>query len=129
MKMRPPATPIVNIDPYFSVWTEESVLRNTVHWTGKPNTMTGRVFIDGKEYHFLGQNKWLGDGRECDAMDVIDTEIDAYSTVLTYSNEHVKLTVHFTSPLSLPICISAPVPSPMPRYPMKALTARSMTLR
>ena len=47
MKMRPPATPIVNIDPYFSVWTEESVLRNTVHWTGKPNTMTGRVFVDG----------------------------------------------------------------------------------
>ena len=98
MKMRPPATPIVNIDPYFSVWTEETVLRNTVHWTGKPNTMTGRVFVDGKEYHFLGQNKWMGDGRECPAMNVDGTEIDAYSTVLKYSNEYIKLTVHFTSP-------------------------------
>ena len=54
MKMRPPATPIINIDPYFSVWTEDSVLRNTVHWTGKPNTMSGRVFVDGEQFHFLG---------------------------------------------------------------------------
>ena len=56
MKMRPPATPIINIDPYFSIWTETSFLNNTVHWTGKPNTMCGRVFVDGVEYHFLGQN-------------------------------------------------------------------------
>ena len=54
MKMRPPATPIINIDPYFSVWTEDSVLRNTVHWTGKPNTRSGRVFVDGEQFHFLG---------------------------------------------------------------------------
>ena len=53
MKMRPPATPIINIDPYFSIWTETSFLNNTVHWTGKPNTMCGRVFVDGVEYIFL----------------------------------------------------------------------------
>lgn len=45
-KLRPPATPIINIDPHFSVWTEEAVLQNIVHWTGKSNTMKGRVLTE-----------------------------------------------------------------------------------
>ncbi|MBR5632592.1 MAG: DUF4965 domain-containing protein [Clostridia bacterium] len=99
MKMRPPATPIFNIDPFFSVWTEESVLKNTVHWTGKPNTMHGRVFVDGTEYHFLGKNMWTCDDcREAVNMTVESTEIDAYSTVITYTNEFIRLTLHLTSP-------------------------------
>ncbi len=99
MKMRPPATPIINIDPYFSVWTEATVLKNTVHWTGKPNTMRGRVFVDGTEYHFLGQNNQpRHQPVEVPNMTVERTEIDAYSTIITYSNEIIRLTVHFTSP-------------------------------
>lgn len=94
MKMRPPAIPIMNLDPYFSVWAESSVLRNTVHWTGKPNTICGRVFVDGVEYHFLGQN----DPCNKPPMEVENTEIDAYSTKITYKNERIRLTVHFTSP-------------------------------
>ena len=46
MKMRPPATPIINIDPYFSIWAEKSVLEKIVDWTVNPNTMRGRVFVD-----------------------------------------------------------------------------------
>ncbi len=92
--MRPPATPIINIDPYFSVWAESSVLKNTVHWTGKPNTICGRVFIDGVESHFLGQN----DPCNKPSMEVENTEVDAYSTIITYKNDAVRLTVHFTSP-------------------------------
>ena len=94
MQMRPPATPIINIDPYFSIWTEESVLNNTVHWTGSPNTMCGRVFVDGTEYHFLGQN----DSGKKPVMMIEKTEIDAYSTIITYVNDAIRLTVHFTSP-------------------------------
>ena len=84
MKMRPPATPIINIDPYFSVWTEKSVLENTVHWTGKPNTIRGRVFVDGTEYHFLGQNNrpW-GKLPETPDMEIESTDCDAYSTYIT----------------------------------------------
>ena len=99
MKMRPPATPIINIDPYFSVWTEESVLKNTVHWTGKPNTMCGRAFIDGTEYHFLGDNTQpRREEEKVPDLEVENVEIDAYSTVITYKNDSVRLTVHFTSP-------------------------------
>ncbi len=99
MKMRPPATPIINIDPYFSIWTESSVLQNTVHWTGKPNTMRGRVFVDGTEYHFLGQNnRPYHQPPEIPDMEIENIEIDAYSTIITYKNTAIRLTVHFTSP-------------------------------
>lgn len=92
MKMRPPATPIVNIDPYFSVWAEESVLNNTVHWTGKPNTLRGRVFVDGEEYHFLGDKGGKPD------MEIENISVDAHSTVITYKNNAIRLVAHFTSP-------------------------------
>lgn len=98
MQMRPPATPIINIDPYFSVWTGKTVLRNTVHWTGKPNTMCGRAFVDGKEYHFLGHNVEKWQGATAVDMTVESIEIDAYSTVITYSCDEIRLTAHFTSP-------------------------------
>ena len=99
MKLRPPATPIVNIDPYFSVWTEWSVLNNTVHWTGKPNTMSGRVFVDGKQFHFLGFNPRKNNTPEVPTMTVESVDIDAYSTIITCSNEGIRLRAHFTSPL------------------------------
>lgn len=97
MKMRPPAMPILNADPYFSVWTEESVLKNTVHWTGKPNSMSGRVFVDGKEFHFLGLKPEAE--REIPDMKLDSYKVDAYSTILTYVNDEIRLTTHFTSPL------------------------------
>ncbi len=100
MKMRPPATPIITIDPYVSIWTESTVLGNTVHWTGKSNTMRGRVFVDGVEYHFLGQNnqQWH-QPKEVPDMTLENVEVDAFSTIITCSNEAIRLKAHFTSPL------------------------------
>ncbi len=97
MKMRPPATPIITVDPYFSVWTEDSVMKNTIHWTGKPNTMLGRAFIDGEEYHFFGLKRKRQ--KFPPSMELENVEIDAFSTVITCKTEKVRLTVHFTSPL------------------------------
>lgn len=97
MKMRPPALPIITVDPYFSVWTEGSVLENTVHWTGKPNSISGRVTVDGTEYRFLGL-KTPDKSDICD-MTVEKTDIDAFSTVIAYTNSRIRLTVRFTSPL------------------------------
>ncbi len=95
MKMRVPALPIINIDPYFSIWAQESVLDTTVHWTGSPNTILGRVFVDGEEFSFLG-----GDvkGSKIPEMTVDNIDIDAFSTLITYTNDKIKLTVKFTSP-------------------------------
>ena len=93
MKMRPPCTPVITIDPYFSVWSEKDILQNTVSWTGSPNTIRGTVTVDGTPWHFLGL------GGEGENMTVESREIDAFSTTFTYKNDAIRLVVRFTSPV------------------------------
>ena len=93
MKMRPPCTPIITVDPYFSVWSKRDILQNTTHWTGLPATIRGTVTVDGLPWHFLGL------GGEGENMTVESTQIDAFSTTFIYKNDAIRLTVRFTSPM------------------------------
>ncbi len=95
MKMRPPATPIINIDPYFTLWAEKSIFDTIAHWTGKPNTFVGRVFVDGEEFRFIGDD--LGDA-VVPKMDVESIEIDMFTTEIICKNKKIRLTARFTSP-------------------------------
>lgn len=94
MKLRPPAIPLINIDPYFSVWSTTNVLTDsdTTHWTSKPNTIKGKVTIDGKDYRFMG----LGDEP---VLCQTAFDYDAFSTYYTFENEAIILKAVFTSPL------------------------------
>lgn len=97
MKLRAPATPLITIDPYFSVWSFKDELNDgeTVHWTGKPNAVTGVLQLDGREYLFMGDRKNMG------KMAQTGCEINAMSTIYTFTVESVELKLIFTSPLLL----------------------------
>lgn len=56
-QFRPPAYPLVTVDPYFSIWSFNDTLNNgpTRHWTGKENSLQGILRVDGRSYYFMGQ--------------------------------------------------------------------------
>lgn len=97
MKLRAPATPLITSDPYFSVWSFNDELNSgeTVHWTGKPNAITGVLQLDGCEYLFMGDRK------DIRKMAQTGCEINAMSTIYTFTVESVELKLIFTSPLLL----------------------------
>ncbi len=55
-ELRPPAVPLVTIDPYTSVWSfaDKLYAEPTRHWTGRNHSMNGIVRVDGKAYQFMG---------------------------------------------------------------------------
>lgn len=95
MEMRAPAVPLITVDPYFSIWSMADQLTDdeTRHWTGKPNTIEGIAFIDGKRYAFIGRPEGLPALRQTGLL------IDALSTIYTFEGGGVRLTVDFTTPL------------------------------
>lgn len=54
-----PAYPLITHDPYFSIWSFNSVLNEetTTHWTGTPHSLLGVLLVDGKPYRFLGKQE------------------------------------------------------------------------
>ncbi len=55
--IRPPAYPLINIDPYTSAWSFSDNLYDTTikHWTGKDFPLLGVIRVDGKDYRFMGK--------------------------------------------------------------------------
>ena len=94
MKLRPPAYPLITVDPYFSVWSATDNLTDsqTVHWTGADNVILGVATIDGKEYQIIGKG-------EAPAMKQTSADCTAFSTIYTFEQDGVRLTLTFTSPL------------------------------
>lgn len=106
MKMRMPSVPLFTVDPYFSVWTTESVQQKyPTHWTGAQNAMRGVLTVDGADYRFLGA------GSE-PPLPQTALEADATATYIQYEGAGIRLYATFLSPLladnlyyaSRPVC-------------------------
>lgn len=94
MRLRPPAIPLITVDPYFSVWSAADCLteKDTQHWTNKPMLIRGTVNIDGTDYRFMG----LGDAP---ALPQTGFDCGAFTSSYTFAGAGIELTARFTTPL------------------------------
>jgi len=58
-EIRPSATPLITVDPYFSIWSKADQLNaaETVHWTGRQHPLLSYVRVDGTTYRVLGMEE------------------------------------------------------------------------
>ena len=102
---RPPAVPLVTVDPYFSIWMFDEQLTADYprHWTGQRNALTGLLQVDGTWKRFLGKTeleatRWY---REPDAMEQVSLEVRPTATICRFRCKEVTLDVTFRTPLLL----------------------------
>ncbi len=94
-QQRPPAVPLIAHDPYFSIWSAADKLtdRDTTHWTGARQPITGLARIDGKTFRFMGT-----DPRELPAMDQVSLAVTPTHTVYQFRAGDVDLALTFFTP-------------------------------
>jgi hypothetical protein len=93
--MRPPAVPLVAHDPYFSIWSMSDRLYGdgTKHWTGKPNSLTGLVRIDGKVFRVIGRDPQRTPTLQQTRLEVLPTR-----TIYEFTGSGVRLELTFFTP-------------------------------
>jgi hypothetical protein len=96
--VRPPATPLVVHDPYFSVWSMSDRLTEepTKHWTGTEQPLTVLVRIDGKPYRCAG-----GQPRYAPAtppMNQVRRQVTPTRTVYGFEEAGIRLDMTFLTP-------------------------------
>ncbi|MBN1345771.1 MAG: DUF4965 domain-containing protein [Phycisphaerae bacterium] len=95
-RFRPPATPLVTVDPYMSAWSFSDRLTDEWprHWTGAVHAMAGMVRVDGKTWRFMGPDAVGGA-----AADQIDRTVRPTQTLYAFHAGPIELRVTFTTPL------------------------------
>jgi hypothetical protein len=96
--MRAPAVPLVAHDPYFSIWSAADKLTDTgtTHWTGKPNSLTAAVRIDGAIYNLTGVAGRGGRGGQM--MPQTRVEVLPTRTIYEFTGAGTKVGLTFLTP-------------------------------
>jgi hypothetical protein len=99
---RPPATPLVVHDPYFSLWSMADTLTgsNTSHWTGAEQPLDGLLRIDGTLYRYMGihprQMFTLPD--KIPPMQQVSLTVTPLHTIYRFEQGGIRLDVSFFTP-------------------------------
>ena len=94
-QQRPPATPLITHDPYFSIWSTSNNLTDSesVHWTISPQPINGVARIDGKPYRFMGRVP----GRRTDTLPAMQQTASSITPTHTrYEFRQDGVTLEFT---------------------------------
>jgi len=92
--IRPPATPLIAHDPYFSIWSMTDRLTDgpTRHWTGAEQPLTGLVRIDRTTYRFLGVQRGIA------ALNQTAFELTPTRTTYAFEGGGIHLDLAFLTP-------------------------------
>ena len=95
LKYRPPAVPLVAVDPYFSIWSCDDKLTDdwAKHWTGLSHGMAGLLRVDGKVYRFMGPAP-----KTCPILRQVSLIVLPTRTIYTMVGGGVELKVAFQTP-------------------------------
>ena len=94
--LRPPATPLVAHDPYFSIWSDSDNLtdENTKHWTGSEQPLTGLIRVDGANFRFMGARP----RHNVPALKQLSLLVTPTHTIYTFAGAGIRLVLTFFTP-------------------------------
>ena len=92
---RPPAVPLVSVEPHFSVWSAADRLtdRETTHWSGVDQPLSITLEADGVQYRLCGRRPM-----NVSPLPQTSVRVKANETVYTFGNGTVSAEVSFLTP-------------------------------
>ena len=92
LAFRPPAVPLVSVDPFFSIWSAADRLADceTTHWTGAKQPISVLAELDGRLWRLCG-----AEPSDVPALPQVATEVRPLTTVCTFRDGGRTLSLEF----------------------------------